>query len=120
MSARTEPVDPDFHLHTAWLAQVSEPAGAPVNKQAPSQGGSSTSASTSSLELVDRVVEQDERRIRKSSENAGRKLNAYRTGTSRECLELTARDCAPSFGSMSVLRRPLLLAFIEVGLGRCS
>jgi hypothetical protein len=60
MSAPTEPVDPDFHLHTAWLAQVSEPAGAPVNKQAPSQGGSSTSASTSSLELVDRVVEQDD------------------------------------------------------------
>jgi hypothetical protein len=58
MSAPTEPVDPDFHLHTAWLAQVSEPAGAPVNKQTPSQGGN-TSASTSSLELVDRVAEQD-------------------------------------------------------------
>jgi hypothetical protein len=60
MSAPTEPVDPDFHLHTAWLAQVSEPAGAPVNKRTPSQGGSSTSASTSSLELVDRVAEQDD------------------------------------------------------------
>ena len=59
MSASTEPVDPDFHLHTAWLAQVSEPAGAPVKKQVPRQGSSSTSASTSSLELVDRVVEQD-------------------------------------------------------------
>src|SRR4051794_1166553 len=59
MSAPTEPVDPDFHLHTAWLAQVSEPAGAPVNQQAPRQGGSSTSASTISFELVDRVVEQD-------------------------------------------------------------
>jgi hypothetical protein len=59
MSAPTEPVDPDFHLHTAWLAQVSEPAGAPVNKQTPSQGGN-TSASPSSLELVDRVAEQDD------------------------------------------------------------
>jgi hypothetical protein len=59
MSASTEPVDPDFHLHTAWLAQVSEPAGAPVKKQVPRQGSSRTSASTSSLELVDRVVEQD-------------------------------------------------------------
>jgi hypothetical protein len=51
-------MDPDFHLHTAWLAQVSKPAGASANKQTP-QGGN-TSASTRSLELVDRVAEQDD------------------------------------------------------------
>src|SRR2546423_14179492 len=58
MSASTEPLDPDLHLHAAWLAEVSQPVASPVSQQLSRETGNSTSACSSSLQAVDRNVGQ--------------------------------------------------------------
>jgi hypothetical protein len=55
MSALTEPGDPDWRVHAAWLAQVSK-AGAGVLNEEP---GGSTSLSMNSSAPADRLAEQE-------------------------------------------------------------
>jgi hypothetical protein len=53
MSAPPESEDPDFRVHAAWLAQVSEAADGRLAKQVPQQGGGSPSVLPSSLDPAD-------------------------------------------------------------------
>jgi hypothetical protein len=53
MSAPPESEDPDFRVHAAWLAQVSEAADGRLAKQVPQQGDGSPSVSPSSLDRAD-------------------------------------------------------------------
>jgi hypothetical protein len=61
MSAPSESEDPDFRVHAAWLAQVSEAADGRLAKQVPQQGGGSPSVSPSSLDPADCLVGQQVR-----------------------------------------------------------
>jgi hypothetical protein len=59
MSAPSDSEDPDFRVHAAWLAQVSEAAHGRVAKQVPQQGGGRPSVSPSSLDTADCLVGQE-------------------------------------------------------------
>jgi hypothetical protein len=59
MSAPTEPDDPDVRVHAAWLAQISDAADGLVARQAPKQGGGSTSVSAISSNPAVRLVGHD-------------------------------------------------------------
>src|SRR5436190_953435 len=55
MSALTEPGDPDWRVHAAWLAQVSKAGDGVLDKEA----GGSTSVSMNSSAPADRLAEQE-------------------------------------------------------------
>jgi hypothetical protein len=57
MNAMTEPGDPDYRVHAAWLAQVSKAGDGLLAKEA----GGSTSVSTSSSAPTDRLAGQEVR-----------------------------------------------------------
>jgi hypothetical protein len=57
VSAPTEPSDPDYRVHAAWLAQVAKAADGRLGKEA----GGNTSVSTSSSAPADRLAGQEVR-----------------------------------------------------------
>jgi hypothetical protein len=59
MSAPIESDDPDFLVHSAWLAEVSKGADGLHAKQVLKQGDGSPNVSTSSLYPADQLVRQD-------------------------------------------------------------
>ena len=59
MSAPLESDDPDFLVHSAWLAEVSTRADGLHAKQVLKQGDGSPNVSTSSLYPADQLVKQD-------------------------------------------------------------
>jgi hypothetical protein len=61
MSAPSNSEDPDFQVHAAWLAQVSEAAHGRPAKQVAQQGGGRPSVSPSSLDTADCLVGQQVR-----------------------------------------------------------
>ena len=60
MSAPIESDDPDFLMHSAWLAEVSKGADGPLVKQVLKQGDGRPNDSTSSLYPADQLVTQDD------------------------------------------------------------
>jgi hypothetical protein len=61
MSVPSKSEDPDFRVHAAWLAQVSEAAPGRLAKQVPQQEGGRPSVSPSSLDPADCLLGQQVR-----------------------------------------------------------
>jgi hypothetical protein len=59
MNAPMESEDPDFRLHAAWLAQVSQAANGALDKQVPKEAADRPSQSTNLLCFADHLVGQE-------------------------------------------------------------
>jgi hypothetical protein len=130
MSAPSESEDPDFRVHAAWLAQVSEAVHGRVAKRLPQQGGSRPSVSPSSLDTADCLVGQQVRLAPPS--RRGRRhyqgLTAWngivhgdrRRTAARLRLPATPGSCPPRIcHTLGLLHRKILLVPL-ISLPSCS